>query len=99
MAEEVHCVHILVKTQKDANHLRDRVLAGEDFGALAREYSSCPSREQGGDLGWFGRGQMVKPFENAAFKAEPGDATSTFLKETFFIFSFRTVMVYRACPA
>ena len=73
MAEEVHCVHILVKTQKDANHLRDRVLAGEDFGALAREYSSCPSREQGGDLGWFGRGQMVKPFEDFCFQYNTGD--------------------------
>ena len=73
MAEEVHCVHILVKTQKDANHLRDRVLAGEDFGALAREYSSCPSREQGGDLGWFGRGQMVKPFEDFCFQYNSGD--------------------------
>lgn len=73
MADEVHCAHILVKTQKDANHLKERVLAGENFGALAGEFSSCPSREHGGDLGWFGRGQMVKPFENAAFKAEPGE--------------------------
>ena len=73
MADEVHCAHILVKTQKDANHLKERVLAGKDFGALAGEFSSCPSREHGGDLGWFGRGQMVKSFENAAFKAEPGE--------------------------
>ena len=73
MAEEVHCAHILVKTQKDANHLKERVLAGEDFGALAGEFSSCPSREHGGDLGWFGRGQMVKPFEDFCFQYNTGD--------------------------
>lgn len=72
MTEEVHCLHILVKTQKDANALKQRALDGEDFGDLARQYSTCPSGQQGGDLGWFGRGQMVKPFENAAFKGEPG---------------------------
>lgn len=75
MVEEVHCVHILVKAQKDAKQIRDRVLAGEDFGALAQQFSTCPSKEKGGDLGWFGRGQMVKPFENAAFNGQPGDVT------------------------
>ncbi len=46
--------------------------AGTDFAELAREYSDGPSASEGGDLGWFGRGQMVAPFEEAAFNAEPG---------------------------
>ncbi|MCQ2078970.1 MAG: peptidyl-prolyl cis-trans isomerase [archaeon] len=73
MVEQVHCVHILVKTQKEAKQLKDRIASGEEFGALAQQFSTCPSKAQGGDLGWFGRGQMVKPFENAAFNGQPGD--------------------------
>lgn len=59
-----------------AQELRDRLLAGEDFAALAEEYSDDPgSGAQGGDLGWFGRGMMVAPFEEAAFSLEPGQVS------------------------
>ena len=75
MVNEAHCAHILVKTQKEAKELKSKVEAGEDFAALAGQFSSCPSRAQGGDLGWFGPGQMVKPFEHAAFSGQPGDIT------------------------
>ncbi len=57
-----------------AQELLDRVLAGEDFAELAREYSEDPGTAQlGGDLGWFRRGRMVKEFEDAAFSLLPGE--------------------------
>jgi len=53
--------------------IMERAKAGEDFSSLANEYTQDPSnQEKGGDLGWFGKGQMVKPFEEAAFKAKKG---------------------------
>jgi parvulin-like peptidyl-prolyl isomerase len=53
--------------------IMDRAKAGEDFSSLANEYTQDPSnQDKGGDLGWFGKGQMVKPFEDAAFKAKKG---------------------------
>jgi peptidyl-prolyl cis-trans isomerase C len=63
--------HILVDTEVQCLELKNRIEAGEDFGAIAREYSSCPSRSQGGDLGRFGPGQMVKEFDQVVFSAEP----------------------------
>jgi len=53
--------------------IQNRLQAGEDFALLAREFSECPSAPQGGDLGFFGRGIMVKEFEEAAFKLDVGD--------------------------
>ena len=64
--------HILVKDSALAKDLANRVKRGEDFSKLAREFSSCPSKAKGGDLGWFSAGQMVKPFEDAVKKMAVG---------------------------
>jgi len=80
--ETVHARHILFKTEerddqkvKDekkakAEDVRKQLAGGADFAKLAKEKSDCPSKKNGGDLGTFQRGQMVKPFEDAAFKQE-----------------------------
>ena len=72
MAKMVRCAHILVKSRKTAEKLLKDIQKGADFGELAKNYSECPSKEKGGDLGWFGKGQMVPQFERAAFALQPG---------------------------
>jgi peptidyl-prolyl cis-trans isomerase C len=60
--------HILVKTREEAEQLKKRLDKGEDFGKLAKKYSTCPSAKKGGDLGEFRRGQMAKAFDDVVFK-------------------------------
>ncbi len=67
---EVSALHILVKTREKALELQYRILNGEGFEELAKEYSFCPSGQKGGTLGYFKRGQMVPEFEEAAFKLD-----------------------------
>ena len=69
---EFRASHILVKDQGKAEDLYNRVKNGESFASLAHQYSTCPSKEKGGDLGWFKEGQMVLPFENAVRKMSTG---------------------------
>lgn len=64
--------HILVKDRTLANHLLKELKRGADFRALARKHSTCPSKSKGGDLGWFGPGQMVREFEEAVKKLATG---------------------------
>ena len=75
MAEKVRCAHILVEKESVAKHILDRLNAGEDFSKLAEEYSIDGSRRRGGDLGYFGRGAMVKEFENASFALKQGEVS------------------------
>ncbi|KAM3570006.1 hypothetical protein VYU27_007925, partial [Nannochloropsis oceanica] len=69
---KVRASHILVKTEEEADALLAVLENGADFGELAMLESDCPSRKQGGDLGWFGAGQMVPAFEEACFTNDPG---------------------------
>ena len=59
--------HILVKQEFEAQDLLKKLNAGTSFESLAKEFSQCPSSEDGGDLGEFGKGSMVPTFEEAAF--------------------------------
>jgi len=62
--------HILVQTEEECLALKDRIDAGEDFADIAQAHSSCPSKAQGGDLGQFGPGMMVKEFDEVVFSAD-----------------------------
>jgi len=69
---QVRASHILVSTLAEAVDLQEKIANGADFAELAKAHSSCPSKANGGDLGPFGRGMMVKPFEDAAFGSDIG---------------------------
>ncbi len=75
MSDKIRCAHILVEKQSIANEILERIRKGESFAVLASEYSMDGSRKQGGDLGFFGRGVMVKEFENAAFALQVGEVS------------------------
>lgn len=83
---QVHVRHIVLKDQAAAQQILDRVKAGENFEELAKNFSQdLSTRDRGGDLGWVRRGQLVKPFEDAAFALAAG-ATSENLVQTEFGF-------------
>ncbi len=63
--------HILVKTEEQANDLKQQIADGADFGELAKEHSSCPSGSSGGDLGTFEKGAMVPEFDEVVFSDFP----------------------------
>ena len=104
--EQVRASHILIKVDPGADEakkaeartkiesLQAKLKNGEDFGALAKEYSEGPSGPKGGDLGFFGRGQMVKPFEETAFTMKPGQVSG--MVETRF--GYHLIMVTERTP-
>ncbi len=104
--ETVHARHILVLVDADApaekvaeakkkiDAVLARARAGEDFGALAKKYSEGPSAPAGGDLGSFGRGAMVKSFEDAAFALKPGQVSDVVRTE----FGFHVIKLESATP-
>ena len=74
---EYHAVHILVATEDEAKALKVKLDGGEDFAELAKVNSTdTGSGANGGDLGWFGLGAMVKPFEDAVIAAKVGEVTA-----------------------
>ena len=73
--QEYKASHILVETEQEARDLLVMLDDGADFGGLATEHSTGPSGPRGGDLGWFGKGQMVTPFENAVMGMDAGTYT------------------------
>ncbi len=72
---QVKAAHILVKTEEEGNAVVERLKGDESFEDVAKDVSTCPSKERGGDLGFFGKGQMVPEFENVAFEMKTGDVS------------------------
>jgi peptidyl-prolyl cis-trans isomerase C len=82
--DEIHAVHILVNSEDEAKAIIAQLDQGGDFAAIAKEKSTDPgSGQAGGDLGWFGKGQMVKSFEDAAFALDVGQYTKAPVKSDF----------------
>ena len=73
---KISAQHILVDQKFEAEDLLKKLESGEDFGQLAKDYSSCGSASDGGNLGEFGKGMMVKSFEDAAFALEVGQVSN-----------------------
>lgn len=88
--KKVQARHILVGTKELAEEIKKKIDDGEEFSKLAEEYSECPSKTRGGDLGWFGKGAMVRPFEVAAFTAKEGDIVGPVKTE----FGWHIIYVY-----
>lgn len=65
--------HILVSSEKECLELKEKLADGGDFASLAKQHSSCPSGQSGGELGTFGPGQMVKEFDDVVFSAPVGE--------------------------
>ncbi len=88
--KKVQARHILVGNKELAEEIKKKVDDGGDFSKLAEEFSECPSKKRGGDLGWFGKGAMVRPFEVAAFSADEGAIVGPVKTE----FGYHIIYVY-----
>ncbi|MFA5771116.1 MAG: peptidylprolyl isomerase [Thermoplasmata archaeon] len=83
MVSQVKASHILVKTEQEAREILTKLKSGANFEEIARSKSTCPSGKKGGDLGFFGRGMMVKAFEEAAFNTPKGQTVTVPVKTQF----------------
>lgn len=72
---QISASHILVENEHEAQDLVKKLAEGKTFESLAKQFSKCPSGKNGGSLGRFGKGQMVAPFETAAFALKPGEVS------------------------
>ena len=76
MTDKIKCSHILVNKQSEAIEILDKIKNGEKFGKMARQFSTdSGSAKRDGSLGYFGRGKMVKEFENVAFALQTGEVS------------------------
>ena len=76
MPKEVRASHILVQSESEAQKVIQQIKGGASFEDIAKKVSKCPSGKDGGDLGYFGRNRMVKPFEDAAFNLDVGQLSA-----------------------
>ena len=88
--KKVQARHILVGSKELADEIKKKIDDGAEFSKLAEEFSECPSKKRGGDLGWFGKGAMVRPFEVAAFSADEGAIVGPVKTE----FGYHIIYVY-----
>jgi len=88
--KKVQARHILVGSKELADEIKKKIDDGAEFSKLAEEFSECPSKKRGGDLGWFGKGAMVRPFEVAAFSADEGAIVGPVKTE----FGYHVIYVY-----
>ncbi len=75
MTNRINAQHILVDQEFEAQDILKKLKEGDSFEFLAGEFSNCPSGKEGGNLGTFGKGQMVPAFEKAAFELEVGQVS------------------------
>ena len=73
--DHITASHILVASEDEAFAILSKIASGADFSDLAKKHSTCPSGRRGGSLGRFGKGQMVKEFEDAAFALQEGEVS------------------------
>ena len=88
--ETVSARHILVDTLEQAQNLRQEIVDEQSFAVAAISHSKCPSGKQGGNLGLFSRGQMVKPFEDAAYGLSVGSISDPVQTQFGYHLIFRT---------
>lgn len=94
--EEIcRAAHILCADEAAADAALGRVKAGENFGDIANDVSSCPSKEKGGDLGWFKKGQMVAEFEAACFDNDEGTLVKVQTQFGWHVVRYKCLAVFR----
>lgn len=93
--EQVRARHILVAAEEEAQKIKGEIEGGLDFSEAAKKYSTCPSKERGGDLGAFSKGRMVPEFEAVAFALEVGELSDLVKTQ----FGFHLIMVDEKHPA
>ena len=89
MVKSVNASHILVSNARDAEGIMIRLSKGEEFAQLAKRFSKCPSKSKGGNLGWFGNGEMVPEFEKACFEGQKGQIVGPVKTE----FGYHIIMI------